>query len=163
MSKTLPAAMADYATYELVERLAALTTQQRAAIARIVEHVYIQNKPLADLLRGDQKICSERRYYTKQGGWHHDPAFQAALKAAAQLALQARTREELTVLASAKRKARLNSDDIVDQLLDVARHGEKGSERVAASKVILDYAEPSQAEAEPTDNAAGDWWEAADE
>lgn len=163
MSKILPADMASYATYELVERLAVLTTQQRAAIARIVEYVYIQNKPLADLLRGEGKICSERRYYTKDGGWHHDPEFQAALKESARLALQARTREELTALANAKRKARLNSDDIVDQLLNVARYGEKGSERVAASKVLLDYAEPDPATAQPADDAAADWWEAADE
>lgn len=163
MADRLPADMASYATYELVERLTALTTQQRAAIARIVEHVYIQNKPLADLLRGEGKICSERRYYTKDGGWYHDAEFQAALKEAARLALQARTREELTVLANAKRKARLSSDDIVDQLLDVARHGEKGSERVAASKVLLDYAEPDPATAQPADDAASDWWEAADD
>lgn len=158
----LPPEMAGYATYELVELLTALTPQQRSAIARIVEHVYVQNRPLADLLRGDGKICSERRYYTKDGGWHHDPLFQAALKAAAKLALQARTREELTTLANAKRKARLASDNIVDQLLDVARRGEKGSERVAASKVLLDYAEPDAMQAEPDDDAAADWWEASE-
>lgn len=170
----LPDRVVGYATYELAEKLAGLTPQQRAAIDRIVQHVYIENRPLADLLRGDDKIASEQRYYQrgamdeqtgrwlKRPGWHHDPDFQAALKEAKRLALMVRTREEMTVLANAKRKARLASDDIVDQLLDVARHGEKGNERVAASKVLLDYAGPGDMTTEAETDAEQDWWEAAE-
>lgn len=47
----LPDRMLGYATFELAELLAKLTARQRAAIDRIVEHVYIHNRPWAALFR----------------------------------------------------------------------------------------------------------------
>lgn len=169
----LPDRMVGYATYELAERLASLTTQQRAAIDRIVDHVYIRNEPLADLLRGDDKICSERRYYDKgimdpetghwrkRPGWHHDPAFQAALNEARRLALVARTREELSAWQEAKRTARLATPLVVAGLVTITEEAE-AKDRVAASKILLDYAKPDETILESETNDEADWWEAAD-
>ena len=61
----IPDPMAGYLTYELSEALGKLTPQQRAAIARIVEHHFIANRPLSELLHGDNRICSEIVYYRK--------------------------------------------------------------------------------------------------
>lgn len=172
-SSVLPDRMVGYATYELAERLAALTTQQRAAIDRIVDHVYVRNLPLAELLRGDDKICSERRYYDKgemraadgswvrRPGWHHDPVFQAALKEAVRLALMARTREELAAWQDAKRRARLATPTVVDGLISIAAIAE-AKDRVTASKIILDYAKPDDVTIESETDAEQDWWEAAE-
>ena len=113
-----PSRMAGYVTYELSLKLAVLSTQQRAAIDRIVAHVYILNRPLSELLRGDDKICGEERYYrrgkldeetgrwVRPPGWHHDKPFQDALGEAVRLALQARSREELVAIQNAKRRAK---------------------------------------------------------
>lgn len=180
--------MVGYATYELAERLAVLTPQQRGAIDRIVDHVYICNQPLADLLRGDDKICSERRYYDKgemretdgswrrRPGWHHDPVFQAALKEAVRLALIARTREELSAWQEAKRTARLATPLVVAGLTSIANATElqlvdgqmvsaprttEDKDRIAAAKILLDYAKPEETTESETDVEA-DWWEAAE-
>lgn len=187
----LPDRMVGYATYELAEKLAALTTQQRAAIDRIVDHVYVRNLPLAELLRGDDKICSERRYYDKgemretdgswvrRPGWHHDPQFQAALTEARRLALMARTREELAHWQQAKRTARLatplvvagltsiaNATRLVNevgQLVEVDRATED-KDRIAAAKILLDYAKPDDSmKVESETDAEADWWETADD
>lgn len=186
----LPDRMVGYATYELAEKLAALTTQQRAAIDRIVDHVYIRNRPLADLLRGDDAVCSERRYYDKgkmdertgrwlkRPGWHHDPDFQAALTEARRLALMARTREELNAWQEAKRTARLATPIVVagltsiasatrlepmdGQLIEVPRVTED-KDRIAAAKILLDYAKPDEAMLESETDAEQDWWEMADD
>lgn len=171
----LPDRVVGYATYELAERLAALTPQQRAAIDRIVEQVYICNRPLADLLRGDDKICSERRYYDKgrmddatghwrkSPGWHHDPAFQAALNEARRLALMARTREELAAWQDAKRRARLASGTVVDTLIGITAQSEKDGDRVKAGQVLLAYGAPDASTGSATDDAESEWWEAADD
>lgn len=198
----IPDRMVAYATEALVERLMALTAQQRAAIDRIVEHVYIRNQPLAHLLRGDDKIVSERRYYdkgvmdsetgnwTKRPGWHHDPAFQAALQEAVRLALQARTREELAAWAEAKRVARLGAPDVVGEMMAiatgyelqrdsrgrtvidhatgqpaVARRTVEDKDKIAAGKALLDYARIDVSVAgdgDGTDEEA-EWWGAADD
>lgn len=169
----IPDRMVGYATYELAERLAALTTQQRAAIDRIVDHVYVRNQPLAELLRGEDKICSERRYYDKgemreadgswvrRPGWHHDPVFQAALKEAVRLALMARTREELNAWQEAKRTARLATPLVVAGLVMITE-GAEAKDRVAASKILLDYAKPDETMMEPETDAEQDWWETAE-
>lgn len=185
----LPPRMMGYCTYELAEKLAELTTQQRAAIDRIVEHVYLRNLPLADLLRGDNPVCSERRYYDKgqfdeetghwrkRPGWHHDPQFQAALKEARRLALTAQTREELAALQQAKRSARLATPIIVRSLVDIANATElqpgpdgalvavgrttEDKDRINAAKILLDYAKPDEALVESESSAEDDWWEAA--
>lgn len=124
--------MVAYATEELAVKLLALTTQQRSAIARIVEHVYINNQPMAHLLTGDDKIVSESNYYRngtmdpdtgkwkKKPGWGKDPLFQDALTEAARLALQARTREEVAAWSEAKRRARLATPAIVDSAIEIA-------------------------------------------
>lgn len=96
----IPDRMVGYATYELTEKLLALSVQQRAAIDRIVQHVYIDNRPLAELFRGDDKICAETNYYRRgaidpetggwktKPGWAHDKEFVDALDAAPGLRLR---------------------------------------------------------------------------
>lgn len=186
----LPDRMVGYATYELAEKLAALTTQQRAAIDRIVDHVYIRNRPLAELLRGADAVCSERRYYDKgkmdertgrwlkRPGWHHDPVFQAALKEAVRLALMARTREELNAWQEAKRTARMATPLVVAGLTEIANATEmrlvdgematvsrttEDKDRIAAAKILLDYAKPDESMMESDTDAEQDWWEMADD
>lgn len=167
--------MASYATYELSEALAKLTVPQRAAIARIVEHVYLNNKPMADLFKGSDRICAETSYYRRgkldeetgrwliKPGWGHDEQFQAALIMASRLALQSRTNEELASLATAKRKARLAAPDVVDRLISISRSADKDAARVNAAKTLLDYAAADAGGAvnEET-NEAEDWWKAAE-
>lgn len=194
--------MLAYATAELVERLMTLTPPQRAAIDRIVDHVYIRNQPLAHLLRGDDKIVSERRYYDKgeinpvtgdwkrRPGWHHDPRFQEALTEAVRLALQARTREEVHAWAEAKRRARMATPDVIQEVIAIAtgyelqrdgrgrsvidqatgqpaiaRRGSEDKDRVAASKILLDYARLDVSVAGDGERAdeEHDWWRASDD
>ena len=150
MFDRLPPRMVGYATESLVEKLAALTTDQRAAIDRIVEHVYIHNLPLAHLLAGDDKICTESNYYRngtmnpdtgkwkRKPGWGKDPLFQAALSEAARLALQARTREELQAWAEAKRVARLGAPDVVGELMAIATGYEL--QRDSRGRTVPDHA-----------------------
>ena len=172
----IPGRMANYATYELSLLLMALTTQQRAAIDRIVQQIYIDNRPLAELFRGDNRICTEAKYYRRgvmdeetggwrlSPGWHHDKAFQDALKEATRLALAVRTKEELAALATAKRRARLAAGDIVFNLLGIVHAGDKDSDRVNAGRTLLDYAETDVADetgSAATDEAS-DWWKAAE-
>jgi len=131
MGGALPRRMIGYMTAELAEQLTTLTAKQRASIDRIVQHVYIENRPMRDLLHGDNRIAAENAYYrkpkfdddgqlVKKGGWHHDPVFQATLKEAARLALLARTREELHAIAESKRRARLATGDVVDAAIEIA-------------------------------------------
>lgn len=201
MMDKLPDRMVGYATYELAEKLAVLTTQQRAAIDRIVQHVYIENRPLAELLRGDNKIVNERNYYSKgiideetggwkkKPGWHHDPAFQDALKEARKLALRAHTAIEVNAWAEAKRRARLAAGDVVGELVAIAtgyelqrdRRGRtvvdpatgkpavaarnsEDKDRIAAGKALLDYGATGleSVEQAPADNPEDDWWKAAE-
>lgn len=197
----IPERMVGYATAELVEKLMPLTHNQRVAIDRIVEHHYIANRPMAELFRGEDRICREDGYYRrgiideetggwkKRPGWHHDPAFQAALKEAVRLALTARTREELTAWAEAKRRARLAAGDVVGELVAiatgyelqrdrrgrtvidpatgkpaVAARGSEDKDRIAAGKALLDYGATGleSAEQAPADNPEDDWWKAAE-
>lgn len=168
----LPDGMLGYATYELAELLGQLNQSQRAAIGRIVEHVYIANRPMSELLRGDDKICGEAFYYrrgkldpdtgawARKPGWAHDEAFAAALAAARRLALAARSREETAALAEAKRRARLATPGVVQRLEDIVQASEKDSDRVNASKVILDYAGQPDEAGQGESSAEADWWEA---
>jgi hypothetical protein len=172
----LPDRIAGYATYELVEKLLALTSQQRAAIDRIVQHVYVDNLPWAPLFQGDGKICAETNYYRRgaldettggwrvKPGWAHDKQFVDALETAARLALTVRSREELAALQTARRRARLASGAVVDSLVSVATMGDDKL-RAAAGKVVLDYAnagaETEQANETTSDEM--DWWKAADD
>jgi hypothetical protein len=194
--------MVAYATEGLIEKLLPLTTDQRAAIDRIVDHVYIHNQPIAHLLTGDDKICTESNYYRngtmdpntgkwkRKPGWGKDPAFVEALQEAARLALTARTREELTAWAEAKRRARLATPSIVGSAIDivtgttVARAQLTGEilydpetgepaivprsmdkDRVAAAKILLDYARldvmAAAGEAEQSEEL--EWWRATDD
>jgi hypothetical protein len=171
----LPDRVAGYATYELAQRLAALSPQQRAAIDLITQHVYIDNKPWAALFRGESRICSETNYYRRgrmdeatgrwltRPGWGHDKEFQDALAEAVRLALQVQTREELTALQSAKRRARLAAPGVVDALVQVATLGEDKL-RATAGKIVLDYGSTSSpAEQVGGDSAEDDWWKAAED
>lgn len=186
----LPDRVAGYATYELVEKLSQLTPQQRAAIDRIVQHVYIENRPLASLLRGPDRICAEPKFYqrgvmdeatgrwVRKPGWHHDKAFQDTLGEAVRLALLVRTREELHAIQNAARAARLSMPRVIGGALEMAtaerinREGKpearptEDKDRLAAMKFVYTVAggqgtgEETQTAAE---SAAADWWRAADE
>lgn len=166
--------MAGYATQELAEKLAALSTAQRSAIARIVQHVYIHNRPWAGLFADPEPICREDNYYrrgqvdeqsgrwVRKPGWGHDKEFQDALAEAVRLALQAQTREEMAAIQTAKRRARLAAPGVVDSLVQVATLGESKL-RAAAGKVLLDYASASTPEGEGlTASEADDWWKAVE-
>lgn len=184
----LPDRVAGYATYELVERLAQLTPQQRAAIDRIVQHVYIENCPLAQLFRGDDRICAEPKYYqrgvideetgrwVRRPGWHHDKVFQDALAEAVRLALLVRTREELRAMQSAARAARLAMPRVITGALEMANaelinkdgkpepRGTEDKDRLAAMKFVYEVAgATSETGADAvTESAEADWWRAAE-
>lgn len=171
----LPDRVAGYATFELAEKLIRLSPQQRAAIDRIVQHVYLENKPWAPLFQGQDKICGEANYYRRgaldpdtggwktRPGWAHDKEFVDALDTAARLALQVRSREELVALQTAKRRARLAAPGVVGGLIMIAGDSEKDSDRVNASKVVLDYAGAPDSEAgDSVTTDEQDWWKAAD-
>lgn len=188
----IPDRIAGYATYELVEKLVRLSTQQRAAVDRIVQHCYVDNRPLAELLRGDAKICSEVIYYRRgvideetggwkvRPGWHHDKEFVDALDTAARLALAVRTKEEYAALATARRKARLAAGGIIGQLIDIATQTQRqplpdgrvktlnrmtdDKDSIAASKVLLDYAgAPDSEQADSATTDEAEWWKAAED
>ena len=165
--------MVGYATYELAEKLAKLTARQREAINRIVQHVYIDNAPWAELFRGDDKICAEAAYYRKGRideatgkhtgfGWGHNPDFKAALDEAVKLALAAQERERLGWLQRAKRRAEESAGRMVDQLIQVATHSELDFARIqAADKVITLAFKGSGDQADAGTREEGDWWAAA--
>ena len=170
----LPDRIAGYATYELAQKLASLSPQQRGAIDLITQHVYIENKPWAALFRGEGRICSETNYYRRgrldeetgrwiaKPGWGHDKDFQDALAEAVRLALQVQTREELTALQSARRKARLSAPGVVDSLVAVATRGDDKL-RATAGKIVLDYGTVADvATDQPGAGAEDDWWKAAE-
>jgi hypothetical protein len=168
--------MATYATYELAEALFTLTPDQRRAIARIVEHHYVQNKPLGDLFVGDNKICSEDAYYRKgradpdsgrmkRVGWSHQPEFASALQMAAGLALRTRQVEETNAVREAVRRARLAASSIVGTIASDAVFSVEAADRTRAGKVILDIAiKNTEFGDRPSDgDLADDWWKAAEE
>ncbi len=168
--------MVGYATQELAEKLIPLSPAQRAAIARIVQHVYISNLSWSGLFAAPDPICREDNYYRRgqidpetghwrrKPGWGHDKEFQDALAEAVRLALQAQTREEMTAIQTARRRARLAAPVVVDSLVQVATLGE-AKLRAAAGKVVLDYGSASPTEGDgPAGGEAEDWWKAiADE
>lgn len=168
--------MGGYITHELAELLGALTPQQRAGIARIVSHHYIENRPLAELFRGDDRVCSEIIYYRrgtvdpetgkpKRVGWSHQPAFTQALAMAARLALQARQIEETQAVREAVRRARLAAAPVVGQLTRLALQADRDADKIAASKQVLDIAiKNTEFGDRPSDgDMADDWWKAAEE
>lgn len=175
MNVRIPDAMLGYATYELAQRMTELSAQQRAAIGRIVQHCYLDCQPLAALLRGTDKICSETTYYrngkmdAESGrwlvapGWTHQPAFTAALEEAARLALQAQTRAELHAAQSAIRRARLAAEDVIYNMVGIVRTGQN-RDSIAAGRLVLDVALRGL-DAEPSDatGEAADWWKAAND
>ena len=177
MAARLPDTMAGYMTYELAEQLRGLTPQQRAGIARIVEHVYILNRPLAELMTGDNAVVSENVYYRRGAlneetghwsrvGWSHQKAFTEALAHAARLALSAREKEELHAVREAVRQARLGSTDVMRDLVKLASKSEQDKDKIAASKMVLDIA-IKHTEFDSTgageSNEAADWWSAGEE
>jgi hypothetical protein len=115
--------------------------------------------------------------------------FQDALKESARLALTARTREEVTAWAEAKRRARLATPDVVQGMiaiatgyelqrdargrpvidhatgqLAVARRMAEDRDAIAAGKALLDYARLDvMAGAGEDEPAEVDWWRATDD
>lgn len=177
MSARLPDTMAGYMTYELAEQLRGLTPQQRAGIARIVEHVYILNRPMAELMTGDNAVVSENVYYRRgvlneetgawsRVGWSHQKAFVEALAHAARLALSAREKEELHAVREAVREARLGSTNVMRELVRLATKAESDKDRISAGKTALDIAikhTEFDSTGAGTDNEAADWWAAGEE
>lgn len=166
--------MLGYATYELSQQLLDLTPQQRDAIARIVQHVYLDNQPLAQLLQGDDKICSESVYYRKgklnketgswsRRGWHHQPEFTKALAEAARLAIAAQSKEEIHAMRGAVRKARMDAETVVDRMLTITRLGQH-KDSINAAKVVWNIAQHGADDDQNDDSAeAADWWAAAED
>lgn len=169
----LPDRMVGYATYELAEKLAALTSRQRDAIDRIVQHVYVEGRPWAELFRGDDRICAETNYYrrgtvnaetgkVKNAGWAHDEQFQAALSEAIKLALAAQQRERLGKLQRAKMLAEDSAENAVGQWVRVMSTSGNDFARIDAAGRVLELA--FRGSGEVTDTGAAeeaDWWAAA--
>lgn len=174
MAKIIPDSMAAYATYELSELLRRLSPAQRNAVGRIVEHVYLNNRPLAHLLDGDDKICNENTWYKRgtldeetgewrNAGWSHQKPFTDAVDMAARLALQTQESEDLHKLRKAKRKAIDKAESAVEVWADVAKNGDNEFARIQAAGELVRLAfqgneTDDQAEGRGT---AGDWWKAA--
>jgi hypothetical protein len=164
--------MAGYATWELAELLGQLTPRQRAAIDRIVRHVYINNQPIAHLFRGDDRICPEAAYYRKGKadpetgkrsgfGWGHDPDFLAALESAKRLALATQERERMGHLQQAKRYAEQAAAPAVQVMVNVMTFGVDDAARINAAQKVIDFA--FKGSGEQTHTGAGveaDWWAA---
>jgi hypothetical protein len=185
----LPDGIVGYATYELAELLAKLTTRQRDAIDRIVRHVYLNNRPWAELFRDQPpidisddhplgraaipRICPEAMYYRrgtidattgerKGFGWGHDPDFKAALEQAVNLALGQQQRERLEYLQRAKRYAEQAAGPMVQVWVNVAAFSADDSARINAAAKVIDLA--FKGAGESTDTGASleqDWWAAA--
>lgn len=168
--------MAGYTTYELSLLLGKLTGPQREAIARIVPHCYVENKPLAALLSGENKIVSEATYYrkgtvdpetgqAKNVGWSHQAAFVEALDMARRLAIATRIGEETHAVQEAVRRARLAAAPIMTGLVRIAANADADRDRIAASKEVLGIAlRDTQFGDRPTDgDLADDWWRAVEE
>ena len=171
----LPDRMVGYATWELAEKLAKLTGPQREAIDRIVQHVYIENLPWADLFRGDDRICAETSYYRRgkvddegkriKPGWGHDEDFQAALKEATTLALQSQERERLGLLNRAKRRAETLAENAVNAWNHVMEYGKDERARNEAAQKVIDLAFKGSGPEQSNSGASleADWWAAADD
>jgi len=168
--------MAGYQTYELSQLLGKLSAAQRGAVARIVEHHYIANRPLRELFTGENPICSEITYYrrgtvdphtgqAKRVGWSHQPDFVAALEMARRLALQTRVNEEAHAVQEAVRRARLAAAPIMTGLVRIAAQAEADRDKIAASKEVLGIAlKNTEFGDRPTDgDLADDWWKAVED
>lgn len=163
--------MIGYATHELAELLKQLTPSQRAAIDRIVRHVYVNNEPWADLFRGDDKVCTENTFYKRgrldeEGEWHgrgwsHQPIFKQALELASRLALQAEEAEDLHALRRAKRRAVQSAERAVDQWIDIMQYSEQDFARIQAANEVVRLAFHGEDNDDEATGAAGDWWGAA--
>lgn len=187
----VPARMAGYATYELAVKLAALTPQQREAVGRIVQHVYLDNRQWSQLFTGEDRICAEANYYrrgaidpttggwAKRPGWGHDKEFQDALGEATRLALQSKSREEMDAVATARRRARLATGAVIGEMITIATkvqdqvlpsgrvvsiaRGAEDKDSIAAANILLRYAAVDVAEqGQGEQSEEDDWWKAAE-
>lgn len=170
--RSLPDSMTGYATHELVELLRKLTPAQRVAVGRIVQHVYVDNKPWAHLFVGDNAICREATYYRRgkldeetgertNPGWNHQPDFQRAVETAARLALQVQSAEDLHRLRQAKRKAIDRAESAVEQWVSIMRYSQMDFARIQAAGEVVKLAFRDEGSNEEETGVAGDWWQAA--
>lgn len=185
----LPDGMVGYATWELAELLAKLTPRQRDAIDRIVRHVYINNRPWAELFRDQPaiaishehplgraaipRICPEAAYYRrgtvdertgkrKGFGWAHDPDFKAALEHAVKLALATQERERMGRLRLAKEYAEQAAAPMVQVWVNVATFGIDDRARSDAAQRVVDLAfKGSDDRSDTGASVEADWWAAA--
>jgi hypothetical protein len=100
-----------WASEDLTDALAALTSQQATGVIRIVE-AEIDGRTLTSLLEGDDRICAYATYYGRgksDTGWKDKPEFQRALELARRdyrkWLLEHSTSEAMLILASAAPEA----------------------------------------------------------
>lgn len=185
----LPDAMMRYMTAELAEALAGLSQPQIDAIHRIVSSGHLAEEPLAPwrMFTGEDAICSQTTWFkrgiadTETGrwlpghrpGWSHQKAFVDALQMAKRLARRLHLQEALAAVNESVRAAQMASPAVVRNMVKLATDrmvdkdgkelpvGVEHKDQVAAAKVVLGYAKPD-GEASEEEDAAGDWWAAAE-
>jgi hypothetical protein len=127
-----------WASEDLTDALAALTSQQATGVIRIVE-AEIDGRTLTSLLEGDDRICAYATYYGRgksDTGWKDKPEFQRALELARRdyrkWLLEHSTSEAMLILASTAPEA--------TRALRQQISGEPGA--VAALQVALQAEDP---------------------
>lgn len=190
VKERLPDAMLRYMTAELAEALAGLSQPQIDAIHRIVESGYLAEEPLAPwrMVTGDKAICSQTTWFKRgiadaetgrwlpghRPGWSHQKPFVDALQMAKRLARQMHTQAAMAAVNDGVRAAQLASPAVVRNMVKLATAsvvdkegksievtGIEHKDQVAAAKVVLGYVKPDGA-TQSDDDAAGDWWTAAE-
>ncbi len=186
----LPDAMMRYMTSELAEALAGLSQPQIDAIHRIVASGHLAEEPLAPwrMFTGEDAICSQTTWFKRgiadaetgrwlpghRPGWSHQKAFVDALQMAKRLARRLHLQEALAAVNESVRAAQMASPSVMRNMVKLAtaqavnKDGElepvlgvEHKDQVAAAKVVLGYAKPDGVASEEED-AAGDWWAAAE-
>jgi hypothetical protein len=78
LTQSLPDFVPSAELVQLMERLT--SKQQRETLHRVAEaHLSSVRGSIGALFEGDGKVCSHETYYKKPTGWHHKPAYRAAL------------------------------------------------------------------------------------
>ena len=176
--QNLPDLMQAYANYDLVELLSELTVKQRNAIARIIQHHHVEGKPMADLFRGEDKICAETVYYRrgsvdpdtgqqKNVGWIHQPKFKQALDESVRQVMRVRQEAEIHAIQKAIHLASKGTPLMIKKMLQIANDSERASDQIAAAKAVVDFATKhgaiDQLNKDESTSMLEDWWKAAAE
>ena len=175
-----PAYVVRYLTYELVQALEQLSEQQQALILRAVfRDKYTGGRTLIPwryigpgrLVSGE--TYSGRGWQDDEGrwhdvGWHHQPAFRAAVAAAKRAVLEVAAEEGLGDVAKATAKARAKLPKLTGLRIAMAEDVELDAQhRLKAIKdnetlalIGLD-AEQQRDAPDKEGTLEGDWWQAA--